>query len=91
MCATRQPPMKTVPRPLPLAEADDEAFLAEVDELVAKAALEKEVPTRGADGQAWVEAVRARVTNVTEHVGCHRRSSTRCTMVRMRLLVADHT
>ena len=42
----------------------DDAFLTEVDELVAKAALENEVPTRGADGQAWVAAVRARVTEV---------------------------
>ena len=46
------------------ADADDDAFLAEVDELVAKAALEKEVPTRGDDAQAWVAAVRARVTEV---------------------------
>merc|ERR1711965_1238521 len=45
------------------ADADDDAFLAEVDELVAKAALEKEVPTRG-DAQAWIAAVRARVTEV---------------------------
>ena len=50
-----------------LADADaddDDAFLADVDELVAKAALEKEVPTRGDDAQAWVAAVRARVTEV---------------------------
>ena len=44
-------------------DADDAAFLADVDELVAKAALENEVPTRHAT-QAWVAAVRARVTEV---------------------------
>ena len=42
------------------ADADDDAFLTDLDELVAKAALENEVPTRGADAQAWVAAVRAR-------------------------------
>ena len=50
-----------------LADADaddDDAFLADVDELVAKAALENEVPTRGDDAQAWIAAVRARVTEV---------------------------
>ena len=47
------------------ADADDDnAFLADVDELVAKAALENEVPTRGDDAQAWVAAVRARVAEV---------------------------
>ena len=41
------------------ADADD-AFLTEVDELVAKAALENEIPTRGDDVPAWIAAVRAR-------------------------------
>ena len=38
--------------------------MARADELVAKAALENEIPTRGDDAQAWVAAVRARVTEV---------------------------
>ena len=42
------------------ADADDDAFLTEVDELVAKAALEKEIPTRRDDVPAWIAAVRAR-------------------------------
>ena len=56
------------------AVADDDAFFTEVDQLVAKAALENEIPTRGADAQAWVAAVRARakIKSTRRRDGVHR-------------------
>ena len=52
----------------------DDAFLTEVDELVAKAALENEIPTRGDDVPAWIAAVRARakIKSTRRSDGVHR-------------------